>query len=310
MHQTHLSSIDLNLLVALESLLRHRSVTDAANEVGLSQPAMSRALGRLRELFDDPLLLRAGQSMMPTPRAIELEAPLDACLAAIRKTLEPAEAFEPRHAKRSFRIAAVDTTQTVILPEILRMLVNDAPQVEVSTAPILSTQGTFDQLASGERDFAVGRFESPPDAVVCDVLYWDEIVCLVRQEHPRIRDALSMERYLAESHLAAESRLSIESPFTIEALLAAEGMTRHVACKVENLAMAPFIVARTDLIATAPGRTIRPFAEGLNLRILPPPFRAPGFPLQLAWHRRNEDDGGHRWMRERIIEIFAQPAEN
>ncbi len=305
MRMAHLAGIDLNLLVALDALLRQRSVSRAASEVGLSQPAMSRTLSRLRELFDDPLLVRTGHSMVPTPRALSLIEPLAASLEAIRRTLEPPDKFDPLVARRAFVLGAVDTTQAVVLPRLLEFLSNKAPGIEVSTAPIRSTEELFALLASGERDFAIGRFESPADGIHCERLYADRIVCLARRDHPRVRGTLTMKGYLAESHMAQEEASPLERPFTIESLLAAKGLIRHVACRVENLAMAPLVVSRTNLLCTAPEQTIAPFAEGLNLRVLEPPFDAPAFELQIVWHERNERDGGHRWLRETLRELFS-----
>jgi DNA-binding transcriptional LysR family regulator len=304
MRSAHLRATDLNLLVVLDALLRERSVTRAAAEVGLSQPAMSRALARLRDLFDDPLLVRAGHAMVPTPRALEIEAPLSRSLEAIRRTLEPPGRFEPATARRAFAISALDTTQAVVLPPLLDRIRAEAPGIEVSTAPLRSTSAAFGQLASGERDLAIGRFDSHPDGIRRALLYRDRVVCLVRRGHPRIRGTLTMKRYLAEAHLAQESDSPIDRPFTIDRILAERGLTRRIACTVENLAMAPFVVARTNLVCSAPGETIAPFATGLGLRILAPPFEAPAFDLHVAWHQRNDRDDGHIWLRETTLELF------
>jgi len=308
MRHVHLSGIDLNLLVALDALLRERSVTRAAASVGLSQPAMSRSLGRLRALFEDPLLVRSGHAMVPTPRALALSEPLGASLQAIRRTLDPPSEFDPATAQRSFILSAIDTTQAVVLPPLLEHIRREAPGIDVGTAPLHTAPETFAQLAAGERDLAVGRFKSPPDGIRCSVLYQDRIVCLVRRDHPRVRRRLTMKRYLAESHLAAESFTPHETPFTIESLLAKQDLTRRVVCTVEKLAIAPILVAGTDLVCTAPGKTIAPFAAGLGVRALAPPFEAPGFDLQIAWHERNDEDRGHRWLRG-VLRTLFQSAE-
>ncbi len=306
MRKEHLGGIDLNLLVALDALLRECSVTRAAAQVGLSQPAMSRALARLRDLFDDPILVRSGHRMVPTPRALAAAVPLGNSLEAIRRTLEPPGEFDPLSAQRAFVICALDTTQVVLLPRLLDHIGMAAPGVEVSTRPLHSAGETFGQLASGHRDLAIGRFESPPDGIRLALLYRDRIVCLVRVGHPRVRGRLTLKRYLAEAHLAAESVTPVERPFTVDGLLAQQGHTRRVACTVENLAIAPLVVARTDLICSAPARTIAPFSEGLGVRMLTPPFPAPGFDLHLAWHERSQNDAGHTWLRESVLRLFAR----
>ena len=304
MHETHLSGIDLNLLVALDALLRERSVTGAAARVGLSQPAMSRALGRLRDLLDDPVLVRSGHSMVPTPRALAAAPPLQVALEAVQRTLAPEPTFDPLTARRAFVVAALDTTQAVVLPRLLAAIADQAPGVEVSTRPLHSTRETFSELATGTCDLAIGRFESPPEGIHRATLYRDAMVCLVRRDHPRIRNRLSLRRYLAESHLAAEPVSAADRPFTIESLLAEQGLTRRVVCTVESLAVAPLVVSQTDLICSAPGETIAPRAEGLGVRMLQPPFRAPGFDLHLAWHERTERDRGHAWLRETLLALF------
>lgn len=308
MHQTNLAAVDLNLLVALEAILREQNVTRAAAEIGLSQPAMSRALGRLRDLLDDPVLVRAGHRMLPTPRALALAAPLSAILDGIRQALAPPDAFDPEHAQRTFVVSALDTTQAVVVPPLLERIARaGARRIELSTAPLRSEGETFAQLATGRRDFAIGRFVSPPSGIRCRTLYRDRIVCVVRRSHPRVRGRLTLKRYLAESHLSAESFDPIERPFTIERLLAGQGLNRRVVGRVENLAMAPLVVARTDLLCTAPERTIAPFAEGLGVRLLPLPFDAPEFELHLAWHERNDGDAGHAWLRGLILDEMGTP---
>ena len=304
-HSANLAGIDLNLLVVLEALLRVRSVTLAAEELGLSQPAASRALGRLRDLLDDPILIRSGHAMVPTPRALALAEPLRSSLEGIRRTLEPPEDFDPSAARRAFVLCAIDTTQAVVLPRLLEAIAERAPGVEVSTAPLRATDALFDKLAAGQVDLGIARFETLPPGFRSAFLYEDDIVCLVRKDHPRVRGTLTLTRYLAEAHLAVESSSSMERPFTIERLLAEQGHTRRVACTMDNLAMAPFVVARSDLICSAPGETIRPFAEGLALRMLPPPFEAPAFELHLVWHERNERDAGHAWLRNTLRSLFS-----
>ena len=304
MRKADVRAVDLNLLVALDALLRERSVSRAATDMGLSQPAMSRALGRLRDLFDDPILVRSGHSMVPTPRALELAAPLGTALEAIRRTLERPGDFEAHTAERSFVLSAVDDTQPVLLPRILGHIRREAPGIEVSMVPLRSTSETFAQLALGEIDLAVGYFGSPPPGIARALLYQDRIVCLARRDHPRVRGRLTMKHYVEEAHLAEDLGTAVERPFTIDSLLAEKGLARRVACTVQTLAIAPVVVARTDLLCSAPGETIAFFAKGLGVRIFDPPFESPGFDLHLAWHKRNDREGGHAWFRNALLRLF------
>jgi len=306
----HLSNIDLNLLVAFDELVRRRSVTLAGRALGLSQPAMSRTLGRLRDLFEDPLLTRAGQEMVPTARALELAEPVRRSLDAVRHALEPPGEFDPETSERDFVVSAVDTTLTVVLPRLLDSLSSRAPGINVTTTPLRSSAEVLGQIASGERDLAIGRFEALPAGFRHERLLSDRIVCLARRDHPRIRDALTLEAYLGELHIAPEATSAVERPFTIESLLARQGLSRRVACTMENLAMAPFVVSRTDLLCTAPRETILPFAAGLELRTLEPPFETPSFDLGVIWHERAEGDRGHRWFCELLQSLFAGAPES
>lgn len=304
MRKSNIAGVDLNLLVALDALLRERSVSRAARVVGLSQPAMSRALGRLRDLFDDPLLVRAGHGMVATPQALALSEPLAAALQAIRRTLAPSGEFTPATTRRSFRIGGTDTTQAVVLPPLLERFGRVAPGVAVSTMPLRSPRETFERLAHAEWDLAIGSFADAPDGIRTAPLFRDRIVCLVRVDHPRVRDTLGLDEYLAESHLSIEPATPDDQPFTIEALLRERDLERRVVSRLENVAMAPFVVARTDLVCTAPRRTIAPFAEGLGLRVLEPPFEAPPFDLALAWHASVEADPANVWLRGSIASLF------
>jgi len=304
----NLSAIDLNLLVGLDALLRERSVTAAATRLGLSQPAMSRALGRLRDLFEDPLLVRTGHEMVPTPRALALREPLSEALASIRRTLEPSAPFDPGSARRSFVLCALDTTQVVILPRLLPEIGRLAPGIDVETRPLDSGPETFAALAEGRFDIAVGRFESVPSGFRRAELYRDRVVCLVRSDHPRIGEKLDLAGYLAESHLASETVARHELPFTLDELLATRGLERRVTTTVSNLALAPLIVSRTDLICTAVSHSVAPFASALGVRTLDPPFEVPDIELHLIWHERNELDEGHRWLRDQLAAPFRPRA--
>jgi DNA-binding transcriptional LysR family regulator len=302
----NLSAVDLNLLVALDALLAERNVSRAAARIGLSQPAMSRALSRIRDLLDDPVLVRAGREMVPTSRALAARAPLHQALDAVRRTLEPASEFEPAESSRSFSLSCIDTTQVILLPGLVDALSRTAPGVTLETRPLLVAGDIYRSLAAGELDLAIGRFDATPTGIRREPLYTDRIVCLVRQGHPRIRSRITLKQYLAEAHLAAEPVARADLPFTVEALLEKRGLQRRVAVKVSSFAVAPLIVSRTDLVCTAMERMIAPFRKGLGLRALAPPIDLGAIELQLCWHERVQQDPAHRWLRETILELFRE----
>ncbi len=304
MREVNILAIDLNLLVALDALLRERSVSRAAGAIGLSQPAMSRALGRLRDVLEDPLFVRQGHRMLPTPRALALVEPVAAAVAAVRLAFTPTEAFDPATAHRRFRVGATDTTLAVVLPLLLGRLDEVAPRVAVGTAPLRSTADGFDRLVAGEWDVAIGRFPTPLEGLHKRRLFDDRIVCLVRRDHPRIGATLTLEGYVAEAHISVETGAPDDQPFTVDDVLRSRGLDRRVVSRLENLAMAPFVVAQTDLVCTAPLRTIEPFARGLGLRMLEPPFETPAFELELVWHASVDADPANQWLRELIASLF------
>jgi DNA-binding transcriptional LysR family regulator len=300
----NLSTVDLNLLVALDALLDERNVSRAALRVGLSQPAMSRTLARLRDLLEDPVLVRSGREMVPTARALEARAPLHQALDAIRRTLEPTSGFEPARSSRSFSLSCIDTTQVVVLPRLLDHLTRHSPGISVETRPTTSAGDTFRSLATGELDLAIGRFDGAPTGIRQQALYTDRLVCLVRRDHPRIKRRISMSQYLKEAHLAAEPVARADMPFTVESLLEKQGLSRRVAAKVSNHAIAPLIVSQTDLVCTALERMIAPFAKGLGLRVMKPPIELGELELQLIWHERVHQDPAHGWLRDTLLELF------
>jgi DNA-binding transcriptional LysR family regulator len=304
MHYENLASVDLNLLVAFDALLAERNVSRAAARIGISQPAMSRALARLRELLDDPVLVRTGREMVPTTRALASRAPLHQALDAVRRTLEPSADFEPTRSTRSFSVACIDTTAVIVLPPLLDFLSRETPGISLDVRPLLTAGDTFRSLAGGELDLAIGRIELPPAGIHRSPLYADRVVCLVRKDHPRIRGRMTLEQYLAEAHVAAEPMARADLPFTVETLLGRRGLTRRVAAKVANHAIAPLIVCQTDLVCTATERMIAPFASGLKLRALAPPIEFEDLGLHLVWHERVQRDPAHRWLREKIQGLF------
>lgn len=310
MRVENLSAIDLNLLVALDALLAERSVTRAAARVGLSQPAMSRALSRLRDLLDDPVLVRSGREMVPTSRALEASVPLHRALDAVRRVVEPSPGFAPAESTRSFSLSCIDTTQVIVLPHLIETLAGDAPRVSLETRSHASSADAFRSLGAGELDLAIGSFERVPTGIRQVPLYTDRVVCLARRGHPRVGSRITLEQYASEAHLAAEPVARADLPLTVEALLAKHGLTRRIAVKVTNHAIAPLIVSRTDLLCTATERMIRPFAAALSLRVLKLPIEFGELELQLIWHDRLHRDAAHRWLREEILGPFRDGRAN
>ncbi|RYE90606.1 MAG: LysR family transcriptional regulator [Myxococcales bacterium] len=292
----NLASIDLNLLVALEALLAERSVSRAARRLGLSQPATSHALGRLRELLGDPLLVRAGDRMEATPRALALEGPLATALTAVRAVVAPDAPFDPARSDRAFSLETIDYAAAVLLPPLMERLGREAPRVSLEVRT--RTDDIDAQLARGALDLAIGLTSPDRPGLRQQPVLSDLFVCVLRRGHPALRRPLTLDRYCAQRHLLVTPTGRPGS--LVDDLLAQSGRRRHVALRVPHFLLAPPLVARSDLVWTAPGSMAQAHAALLPLTLRPPPFDLGGFTLTLRWHERAEHDPGHRWLRELV----------
>lgn len=296
-----LSATDLNLLVALDALVAEGNVTRAAERVGLTQPAMSHALARLRKLFGDPLLVRTPQGMLPTPRALDLVVPIRRALGDIDGALRQQPAFDPRAATRIFTLACVDFGSLVIVPPLLARLRVDAPGVDLLVRPLRSDE-IERQLAEGQVDLAIGVVHGEEEAwMVRQRLFEDRFVCVVRADHPTVRGALTIEQFVALDHALISPR-GRQGGF-VDRALAAQGRRRRVVLTIPHFLAAPIVVAGSDLILTVPERIARAFAKMLPLRIVEPPLAVEGFDVIQYWHERQARDPAHVWLRGLVAEV-------
>lgn len=295
-----LRSVDLNLLVALDVLVHERSVTRAARRMGLSQPAMSHALGRLRRLLDDRVLVRSGRGMVPTARVAELVGPVRKALTDLQGVLGERAPFDPAASERVFRLAAMDHAWVVLVPDLARLLAREAPGVRLDLLPY--ADATASDLESGAVDAAVlaGPRHGRGVGFRRAELYDDHFDCLVRRGHPGVGRRLTLKRYLALGHVLASPRARRGG--IVDQALQRRGLTRRVHVIVPHFAAAPFVVARTDLVATLPRGVARPFAEMLDLELYPPPFSFQSGPWYLVWHERTLGDPALAWLRTQILE--------
>lgn len=300
----NLQSIDLNLLVAFEVLMEERNVTRAARRVGLSQPAMSNALTRLRRTFDDPLLVRTPSGMSPTPAAQALIEPVRGSLSQLRGALETKPAFDPAASKRAFQVLTSDYVEVVLLAPIAGALRKQAGGVSIRVhRPPNVFQPPSRTSLSDSFDLAIGFF---PDALSLDasvrseVLFEEDNVCIASATHPSIKSRISIRQYASARHAAVFYKA--EGPGVIDTILAQKGLTRPLAVIAPHFASVPFIVAESDLIATVPRRLAARFSKALKLQVLPIPFTMPPFRLTMLWHERVDSDPAHAWLRGLIME--------
>jgi DNA-binding transcriptional LysR family regulator len=303
-----LSTIDMNLLVALDALLAEGSVTRAAARVGLSPSAMSHALARLRKLLDDPILLRSRSGLSPTPRARTLQPELREALDRIRVALAASPAFDPASSNQTFSVSCQDVTQILLIPRLLRLFETLAPGARLDVWPLAPRGQVPHDLEQGTYDVAIGQFPEVPRAIRTEVLFEDPIACLVRRDHPRIRSELTREQYAAERHLAVASVGNVELPFSLDRLLEQVGIRRRIVASVRSLVVAPVVVAHTDLVCTASEIIVGALAADLGVRFVPMPIDLPPQPLHLVWHRRMQHDPAHTWFRTVVTQCASEAA--
>lgn len=297
----NLSSVDLNLLVALDALLAERSVSRAALRLGLSQPATSHALARLRAHFGDPLFVRTPEGMVPTPRAMAVAEPLRVALEAARAAFEGPRKFEPSRAERLFRLSVADGMAALLLPTLVERVSQQAPSVDLALSPVAQIDAVDRMLLDGALDAALVPTTFERAGIQRRLLWKERFVCVLRAGHPLSRRrSLSLDEWLALRHLLVAPRGAPGS--IVDDALAAKGRRRRVALQVPQFLLAPTVIERSDLAWTAPARVAEALASRFELVIKPLPIELEGFSVFLRWHERFDRDEGHRWLRAKLIE--------
>ncbi|MBA1146019.1 LysR family transcriptional regulator [Ectothiorhodospiraceae bacterium WFHF3C12] len=293
----NISDLDLNLLTVFDAVYTERSITRAADNLGMSQPAVSNALGRLREAVGDPLFIRVGRGVAPTARAQQLAGPLRRALDTIQHTLSEQWLFDYASAEHHFRIAMSDYGDAVILPKLLDWLSRAAPGVSLSVIPV-SELDLPGEMRAGHVDLAVGNLEFLEAHSRTERLLEESFVTVVRADHPQIRDNLTLRQYAStpQVHVMHPSR---GSPL-VDRELAAHGLERRIAVRVSSFMAVPVIVAESDLIATLPLRLARSFAGIMGLRLLDPPVSLGSVSINQYWHPRTDRDPANQWLREAV----------
>ena len=303
MREVNIAGLDLNLVPALDALLRRRNVTRAAADVGLSQPAMSRALARLRELQGDPLLVRTRSGYALTPRARALEPLLAAAMGHLRDVFQ-SQAFDPGTERRTLRLAAADAQTVLLVPGIMARLAHEAPGVDLrveSYGPDFHAR-----LESGALDLAFALASTPlPSGAYSEMVGHDRLALVMRRDHPAAGKRWGLADYGEHDHVAIA--LFGDGQSGIDTILAAAGVTRRIAAVTPHFMAALATVAATDLVTTVSAALARRFAATLDLVLHEPPFPDTDLPLTLVCSHVRAGDPFLAWFRAVVRDVASAP---
>lgn len=296
----NLRLIDLNLLVVFDALMRERHVTRAAQSIGLSQPAFSNALTRLRDRLGDELFIRAPDGMKPTAWALQLSGPISTALSEIENALDGAS-FDPATSVRAFTIATPDYATITLFPKLLERVRREAPGVILQA--ITPSLHIGEYLDTQKADFALLNWSDPPERFVSEPLFAEDWVCVMRPEHPMVGKRPTLQRYSSADHLLINPMG--ERRNWVDEALAELGHTRHVAYAMPTYGPAALILETTDLILTCPGSVAKVFMERAGMLVSKCPVTTPPRvrSIDMVWHSRLGNHPAHNWLRNLLREV-------
>jgi DNA-binding transcriptional LysR family regulator len=301
-------SFDLNLLPVLVAIHEHGSVTSAAQHLGMSQPAVSTALSKLRHKYGDPLFHRAGHGMKATARMRALIQPLRESLARVDDSFATEAVFNPKTTQRTFIFAMSDLGEMVFMPKILKRMRKLAPRAAVRS--VAASAAHIERgLETGEIDVAVGYFPDLREKSFLEKhLFFHHFVCLLRADHPITSSALSMAQFLGLEHAVVYGAGRTYEMF--ERYLRAKKLHRRVVLETPHFLSIPSIISRSDLVVTVP-HAVGLFVKDvhMNIRIAQPPMRTPKIDLKLHWHRNFQRDPKNKWLRELVADLFTDESD-
>jgi DNA-binding transcriptional LysR family regulator len=305
--------LDLNLLVYLDVLLRERNVTRAASHLGITQPAMSNGLRRLREAFADPLLVRTSEGMTPTDRALELQPEVRDVLARIDKAVQPLTSFDPISAIHYFRIMASDYAESTLVPLILKRLREEAPGITLDI--MTPSDVSFLDVEQGKVDMVINRFDSLPQSFHQQTIWEDGFVCLLSADNPLLDD-FSLDTYLQAQHIwVSKTGMGVGVgmiPGDVQRLgwvdeaLSVRGKMRHITIFTRHYQSAMLLAEQSDLIVTIPSKAARLKKNNSRVVIKTPPFDIPSIELKMVWSPLLQKNTAHQWMRRLVVEVAKE----
>ena len=294
--------VDLKLLTVFEEVYKTGSVSQAAANIGATQPAISIGLGKLRRLFNDPLFVRTSRGMEPTPHAEEVIKPIREAIALLRSTLGSKVIFDPLTSTRTFRISMTDISQIVMLPALMTYLGQAAPSVGIEILHI--SEETPLVLESGDADLAIGFMPQLMAGFYQQTLFEQRFVCVVRKDHPRVRSKLTLPQFLAEAYIEVTTPGTGHHQF-VERALKKQRIVRKVALQVPSYLGVGLIVANTDLLVIVPQRLADIVARENNVRVVPLMVELLSYQVKQHWHERYAGDAANMWLRSVVSRLFS-----
>ena len=296
----NIALVDLNLLIVFDAVIREKHVTRAAKRIGMTQPAVSNALNRLRHLAKDDLFIRTSDGVVPTARAIELGPPIREAINLVENAFDPTS-FDPNNSNDTFNIAISNYTASIIFPELAKQLSIKAPNINIRSKQ-LGDVDLLKELESANIDFIIaGQQLVEGDNFLSSPLYDEDFVCVIRNNHPKIKkDTITLKEFAEAKHLMVTT--TGKAFGFVDYLLAAKKMKREVQMTVNQFLVAPNIIRNSDMILTVSRRVAEKFKLE-RVKILPLPLLADPLKLKLVWHKRADSNPGHKWIREEIINI-------
>jgi DNA-binding transcriptional LysR family regulator len=305
----NIERIDLNLLVYLDVLLRERNVTRAANYLGITQPAMSNGLRRLRDLFEDPLLVRTSEGMAPTERAIELQPVIRSVLAAVEKAVQPKKPFHAVAAKRVFRIMASDYAESTLIPAVLARLHDEAPGVVLDI--MTPSDVSYLNVEQGKVDMVINRFDSMPQSFHQTTVWQDGFSCLLSKDNPIVA-GFDLDSYLQAQHVWVSKTgmgvgvgmdpSAVQDLGWVDEALARIDRKRNITVFTRHYQSAVQLATQHHLVVTVPSKLAAQMRANPAVVVKPPPFEIPPFELKMAWSPLLQHNPGHLWLRRLITE--------
>jgi DNA-binding transcriptional LysR family regulator len=296
---------DLHHLQVLDVLLREHSLTRAARTLNVTQPALSKTLARLRRYFDDPLFVRVSLRMEPTPKALQLQAPVRAILERVQSLRSEHVSFHPRTSDRAFNFCVVDAGLLKLLPPLVDRLLEEAPSVRLQVLQ-LDAQHLEPWLESGKLDFAMGSFASLTKQIRRQPLWVERYVSVARKSHPRIGTEPTARAFAAEKHVLVSIPGSGHAHQTAERALEAAIPPANIICRIPMFIGAAVVAKHTDAVATLPLSIAAVLAKDLDLQVITPPIKLPKIDIYQYWHERFHRDPGNQWIRSIFKSLFSK----